>query len=838
MGNRGRFLAFLLGAACLAGQASWNRLASAVVGGTTAAAAFTLSAAMVGLALGSALSGALLSRRCPRPVLLATILSSALALVALPGLILQIGALEGWPLLRRTLAIGLLALGHLPFGAVLPCLAAWRRQPAGALYSAGALGSIAGVLAGMAVQPHVALDHLGLVLGGMVLLSTFLVGPSAFSTPAAERASSERPGRPLLAMAFATGCLGLAAEFLWLRVLGFAWESNATTFSLVIAGQIAGLSIGALVARRSAPRLHLVLGLASSGLALSVLVSPLAADVFSPAARIATSLALVGIPALFSGAAFVFLLDRAERERSSVALLCAASNAGSAAAPLVLWIVGPWMPQAPRVLAFVACGYALLALASRGPQLRLTAVLPAILAIVAILPAGPSVRDTADASAMAPDFDVTVLPFVHTELDSTVAVTRDTRTGMEILWIDRGFQGDTSPLGRRIPATLGRVPCEILGRTPRRALVIGLGTGITLSSVVRSGASEVDVAELCPGVIEADRTILAEANGHVLERDGVRIHHADGRTLLRDARLPYDLVVTDMVFPTVVGAGNLFSREFYGLARRRLSSNGLFVHWLPCFLLSPEDLSSTCAAFLEAFPEGTAWIGTFGPRRLVLGLVGGTVPPGLPEKTGSRLALTPSELRTLAAGAAPLRDADPRLEIRSIGGRADGRANLRRILDLAKSCHPAWRNVAEAGMDEAREEELLREAVRSGPGLTDAEFLLEARAYERNLDEAREMAGKGDPAAEFLRLRRAALYPHHGMGNLHLANALAAKGLFRESIEQFEAAIRKSPRSADARLKLALLSDPARARRAFDDACALRPDRPPLYLEIARRLSD
>jgi spermidine synthase len=161
------------------------------------------------------------------------------------------------------------------------------------------------------------------------------------------------------------------------------------------------------------------------------------------------------------------------------------------------------------------------------------------------------------------------------------------------------------------------------------------------------------------------------------------VHHADGRRVLADAAEPYDLIVADMMFPTVAGAGNLYSREFYALARRRLTADGLFVHWLPGFLLAPEDLAAIAAAFLESFPEGSAWIGHLDPERLILGLAGGRVA----GSDRSRLLLTSAQLRRLAGEAAPLRDADPRLEIRSNrrGETGFGRANLSRLLDLTEA---------------------------------------------------------------------------------------------------------------------------------------------------------
>jgi hypothetical protein len=233
----------------------------------------------------------------------------------------------------------------------------------------------------------------------------------------------------------------------------------------------------------------------------------------------------------------------------------------------------------------------------------------------------------------------------------------------------------------------------------------------------------VDVAELSAGVIDANRTILGDINRNVLSKPGVRVRHGDGRTLLLDAPSSYDLIVADMIFPTVLGAGNLFSREFYGLARRKLTAGGLFVHWIPCFLLSPDDLSSVVAAFLTEFPDGSACIGYLGPSRLIVGLVGGRVPLG-------QVALDADNLRALASGAAPIRDADPRLEGRSRES-GDGRfgvMNLQRVMALMEGAgNPstrAWMSFARGDLGEDDPTVFYRQAARLSPGTTDAELML------------------------------------------------------------------------------------------------------------------
>lgn len=828
-----RLLVLFLGAGSLAGQVCWSRLAAAVVGGTFAAWAITLSGAMAGLSLGAALAGAF---RFRRPV--AVVVACAVALAAMPVLLLEIGRLEGMPATRAVLTALLLAAAHLPFGAFLPSIAAGRRADLRGLYALSATGAVAGaILAGEVLPAVMALDHLGLLLGILTLASAGL----AMRSPAA--ADGEEPARPgpvpraLVFAAFALGTLGLVSESLWLRILGFYWESNTRCFAFVTAATVGGLSAGAWAARRLLPERStaaVAMGVSAVALAAASAASPLAVHAAGATERIAVAALLVGLPAAASGAAFVMLLGLIGGSRG-LGFLSAANSAGAAAGPLVLLAGGPWVSWPPQLLLLVAGGTAALTGAVAGRRAGLTGLaVAATLGLWAVTgaPAAPVLPDYHPAVRAPADFDTVTMPFLRPSLDSTVAVTRDTRTGMEILWIDRGFQGDTSPLGRRIPERLGALPCELLGRPARNAMVIGLGTGVTLSAIVDSGAASAEVAELSRGVIEANRTLLAEINGRVLDHPAVRVRHGDGRPLLLDAPASYDLIVTDMVFPTVLGAGNLFSREFYDLARRRLSEDGLFVHWVPCFLLSPEDLSAVVRAFLDVFPEGSAWIGYFGPRRLLLGLAGGRIHPSLPPATAGRRALGPSELRSLAGGVSPIRDADQRLETRSreSGDGRFGTANLKRVTALMEGdpARRAWLRFAEAEMTEDRDRAtaLYREASLAAPGATDAEFLLSSLAYDRCLEAARAASERRDAEEMLSHLRRAAMFRSHGAGNLVLADVLAGRGRLEEALAELKRATAKSPRSADAQLKLALvareLGDHATARRAFDAAAALR----------------
>jgi hypothetical protein len=817
-------LAFLVGAASLAGQVCWSRLTATVVGGTFAAWAITLFGAMTGLSVGAAGAG---TGRFRLPVVLG---AAGTILMAMPYVILQLARLEGMPLTRSGCAAMLLCAAHLPFGAFLPTLAASRRiegKEIGRLYAIGSLGAGIGALAsGEVLAGVLALDHLGLLLGAIVLACI----PFPGRAPVEKRRASavHMPlSWPSVLAAFALGLLGLVSESVWMRILGFYWESNTLCFAMVTASTIVGLAFGSWFASRLSP--GVALGAASISLAVAASLSPLAVHAYGIPARFSLALILVGLPAAMSGATFILLLGRMKGgAQRALGFLSGANSAGAAAGPLVLLAGGPWISWPPQVLLLLAAGYAALMGALVGRRSAWTGMgLAASLGLWAWMSsAGPAITDYHATVPSNSDFDTVTMAYLQPSLESTVAVTRNTRTGTEIVWIDRGFQGDTSLLGRRIPERLGRLPCEWLGGAPRSAMVIGLGTGVTLQAIVDSGASKVDVAELSKGVIDANRTILAELNGDILSKPAVRLRQGDGRPLLLDAPEPYDLIVTDMIFPTVLGAANLFSREFYDLARRRLTSEGLFVHWIPCFLLSPEDLSAVVGAFIDVFPEGSASIGYLGPHRLILGL-------------GSRSgggALGPDDLRKLAGDASPVLDADPRLETRSReSGRGEfGLKNLRRVMGLMESKSDpavrAWLSFAQAELtadvDRRRAAALYREAARWSPGTTDAEVQLAGLVYEGSLEAAQRAAERHDSEVVLDNLRRAASQDPRGGGNLYLADALVASGRYQEAVVELKKAVSKAPRSADARLKLSVLAgelgDPAMAQQEFAMSISLR----------------
>jgi hypothetical protein len=100
--------------------------------------------------------------------------------------------------------------------------------------------------------------------------------------------------------------------------------------------------------------------------------------------------------------------------------------------------------------------------------------------------------------------------------------------------------------------------------------------------------------------------LFAGANLGVLSRPNVRLQVNDARNhlLLRPAQ--YDLIVADLILPTNAGAANLYSRDYYRLARESLAEGGLMVQWINPGLTS-YAYKMMARTFLAEFPEASLW---------------------------------------------------------------------------------------------------------------------------------------------------------------------------------------------------------------------------------------
>jgi spermidine synthase len=129
----------------------------------------------------------------------------------------------------------------------------------------------------------------------------------------------------------------------------------------------------------------------------------------------------------------------------------------------------------------------------------------------------------------------------------------------------------------------------LLHPQPRRALFLGLGTGVTASSAAEDPTLRVDVAELLPEVIEASAHFT---QGFAAGSPNPRLHAvaADARRFVRVASVRYDVIVSDNFHPARSGSGALYTVEHFQAVRDRLADEGLFCQWLPLHQLDLDTL--------------------------------------------------------------------------------------------------------------------------------------------------------------------------------------------------------------------------------------------------------
>lgn len=177
---------------------------------------------------------------------------------------------------------------------------------------------------------------------------------------------------------------------------------------------------------------------------------------------------------------------------------------------------------------------------------------------------------------------------------------------------DSATEGDAPTQG-----LLGLLPA-LFADDPRRAFVIGYGTGITVGELASlESIEEVTVAEISAGVIHA-APLFDFANGNASTSPKVRVVRSDAyRALLRtDDR--FDVIASAPSNPWVTGIEMLFSREFLRAARDRLTPGGVYAQWFQQYEIDDDSVALVLRTYASVFEHVSVWYGT-GPDLLLLG---------------------------------------------------------------------------------------------------------------------------------------------------------------------------------------------------------------------------
>jgi spermidine synthase len=136
---------------------------------------------------------------------------------------------------------------------------------------------------------------------------------------------------------------------------------------------------------------------------------------------------------------------------------------------------------------------------------------------------------------------------------------------------------------------------------PQSFLNIGLGAGVTLASA-KKHIDDLTLVEINDGVVEAVRRFGAPGL-----LDGVEVEVQDARNWLFLHDRKFDIITSGPSYPTEASSGNLFTREFYVLARERLNPGGVFCQSLPYYILRDEDVTMMINTFGRVFENVFLW---------------------------------------------------------------------------------------------------------------------------------------------------------------------------------------------------------------------------------------
>jgi len=505
------------------------------------------------------------------------------------------------------------------------------------LYAGNTFGALLGVLAaafwlvpthGLARTASVCVA-LNLLCAGVALAVFPGTAEAVLREPARNPLETSRPdSRAVLARLALTGLLGIGYEVVVVRVLSQVAEDTVYTFALLLAVYLLGTAIGAAAYRRyslarGAPPGgrdelgdRLLGALAAACLAGTAVLwaaersMALARRLFGGGATAAIlaeaipALLAFGAPTIVMGALFSHLARRANAAGVSFGRALGANTLGAAAAPLVFGVV--LLPAIGPKLALVLVGVGYLALVERRSWTTPVTWVPAAAALALGFLAPPLAFIDIPPGGRVVSYENGIM--------ASVSVVEDV-DGVARLRIDnRQQEGSSATL--RVDGRQAWLPL-LLHSAPRRALFLGLGTGMTASAAAEDPALEVDAVELLPEVVRASAYFTRQFPGsrlHVLA--------ADARRYLRATDRRYDVIVSDNFHPARSGSGSLYTVEHFGSVRARLEQGGVFCQWVPLHQLDLDTLRSIVRSFTAVYPQAWAMIASNSLETPVLGLVG------------------------------------------------------------------------------------------------------------------------------------------------------------------------------------------------------------------------
>jgi spermidine synthase len=657
----------LSGIAALVYQTAWTRQFAIVFGTSELAVATVLAAYMGGLALGALLAERFLPRVTRPVLTYAVLeIGIAIsAVVAVPLLLaasnLALHALfggqasppdsdhAGTTLFYLLSAFVALALPTTLMGATLPLLARYAvaeesqiGRRIGMLYAMNTAGAVTGALiTAFLLLPELGLQRtiwVGAAFNGFVfLLALMLARRAPVENPAqglavdAPFSLKQFPGPAwVLPLMLLAGAVAFFQEVLWARMLSHVVGSSIYAFGVMVASFLTGIALGGAVGStlaRNRQRATLALASALILAAAAAAVAYLNLESLLPKTAgllvdSQVSFGLFSVPNTLFAGMLLLPMTFAIGMTYPLAVRVLASDAADAApssARVYAWnTVG-------AILGSLAAGFFVIPELGYEGAIRVAVFASAALGIAALWLLLPVNRMLAVAVSVVA---VAGCAFFRPQAPMTLLVTSPLNVGIEgrvlyygigrsasvvMLAQDGGLALRTNGLPEALMDGAGSPqrfsgeywlsPLAVIARPAvRDMLIVGFGGGAVIEAVPPS-VQRIDVIELEPKVIEANRQTSALRKRNPLIDPRVNIIVNDARGALRLTHRRYDAIVSQPSHPWTAGASHLYTREFMQLAKDHLTPDGVFVQWMNVIFMDEDLMRSLSATLLRVFPQ-------------------------------------------------------------------------------------------------------------------------------------------------------------------------------------------------------------------------------------------
>jgi len=420
----------------------------------------------------------------------------------------------------------------------------------------------------------------------------------------------------ILPLMLFSGVNSFIYEVLWTRLLGHILGGSITAFATMLASFLGGIAIGSAIASRFAKSrvaaingfIIVQCGIAIASVAIYQLL-PFAIPETGGLKGNALMAVFILLPAtLFIGATFplavrIFARDEKDAAPASARVYSWNTVGAIAGATIAAFFLIPAL-RYEGAIHFAVIVNLTLALATAvfiGKRKMAPIAITAIAVVAAVIVYRPNMPEEILRTSPILEQRTGEIRFYEVGRSATVLVIED--NGYFNLRTNGLPEASTNLKGappyKHNQRLLSALP--VLARPDTESmLIVGFGAGATLEGVPPSVKS-IDVIELEPEVIEANRSMSEERQIDPLADPRVNVFINDARSALALTAKEFDAIVSQPSHPWTAGASHLYTREFMQLANSRLSEDGVYLQWMNTQFVDEELLKSLCATMLDVF---------------------------------------------------------------------------------------------------------------------------------------------------------------------------------------------------------------------------------------------